>query len=273
MENKKKKKRLRVFLLLLLFLIVFTPYFLWYQNHHLVRTDYIYSSELVSDSLSGFRIVQISDLHNEVFGKDSENLVKMVRDAKPDIIVFTGDIVDSRHTDFYAALLFTSKAVEIAPCYYVTGNHEWRFEIEERNILFKGMMEQGVNIIEDMEVDFNGFTLVGISDASLLDNELKNMTYPDRLEVALCHKPQYFDFYSESDADLILSGHAHGGQFRLPFIGPVLSPGQGFFPKLAEGMHELNGTTMIVSRGLGNSRFPFRLFNYPEVVVVTLERK
>ena len=100
---------------------------------------------------------------------------------------------------------------------------------------------------------------------------LTNLTGEDRFEVVLAHRPQYFDIYAESDADLVLSGHAHGGQFRLPFVGGVYVPSQGLFPKYDEGVFSENGTTMVISRGLGNSRFPIRFNNRPEIVVIELE--
>lgn len=251
--------------------------FFWYENHHLVTTVYEYRSGTVGKELSGYRIVQISDLHNARFGKDNRKLLDQITSLNPDMIVITGDLVDSNHTNVERAVDFVRAAAEICPVYYVTGNHEYWLEDAERTELFAELEEAGAVILDNQRVsvsaDGGKFDLIGLDDGNLSDGTLKELIgqcEEETLKVVLAHEPQYFSRYSETDADLVLSGHAHGGQFILPFVGAVVAPDQGLFPEYTSGRHERNGTTMYISRGLGNSVIPVRLFNDPEIVCVEL---
>lgn len=249
--------------------ILFTIFCHW-QNNDIVISRYTYVD------LEGFRIAQISDLHNKSFGENNENLIELLEEENPDLIVITGDLVDSRKTDIEVALDFAKEAMEIAPVYYANGNHEERLSSEKLTQLYVGLKESGVIILENdyRLIDIgNGqdFYLVGINNKNLPDQTLKKLMKnleDDKITVLLAHRPQYISEYAKSEVDLIFSGHAHGGQIILPFIGGVLAPDQGFFPKYTSGKYELNDSTMIVSRGLGNSLFPLRLFNRPDLVIV-----
>jgi predicted MPP superfamily phosphohydrolase len=253
--------------------------FCTWQNNDIVITNYVYKSSRIEDDLSGYKIAQISDLHNKTFGKDQKKLLNKLLGVKPDLIVITGDIIDSNHTDINMALRFIKGAVEIAPVYYVTGNHEFWVEDQARDTLIKGMEQYGVTMLDNRVVNMSGvgdkgFYLVGLGDNNLADNTLKHLnTQLDRskLRIVLAHEPQYMEYYRDAGADLVLSGHAHGGQFRLPFVGGLVAPDQGFFPKYTSGMYVNGSTTMIVSRGLGNSIIPVRIFNRPEIVTITLQ--
>lgn len=247
--------------------------FCCWQNSMLTISRYSYASAEISKELNGFKIVQISDLHNKRFGKDQWRLLKKTADLEPDIIVITGDIVDSNHTNIDNALEFAEGAAEIAPTYYVTGNHEHWLDDDEFESLIAGLRESGVVILDDKQIEIEKndahFSLIGLDDLSLDGNVLKNMNLDDdEFNILLAHEPQYIVGYSMANIDLALTGHAHGGQFRLPFIGGVVAPDQGFFPKYTEGSHMSGGMTMIISRGLGNSIIPVRLFNFPEIVCV-----
>lgn len=249
--------------------------FCGWQNNMLTISRYSYVSAEISEEFDGFKIVQISDLHNKRFGKNQRRLLKKTADLEPDIIVITGDIVDSNHTDIDKALEFAEGAAEIAPTYYITGNHEHWLEDDEFESLLAGLRESGVKILDDertdVEKDGGHFSLIGIDDLSLGRNTLNNMNLnANEFNVLLAHEPQYIAKYSVANVDLALTGHAHGGQFRLPFIGGVVAPDQGFFPEYTEGSHTSGGMTMIISRGLGNSVIPVRLFNFPEIVSVEL---
>lgn len=169
-KDTRKLPSKRIWILIIIALI---PFFL-FQNKHLVITNYTYESDKLSPDLDGYRIVQISDLHNATFGKNNRKLLDAIKSCSPDMIV-------------------------------------------------------------------------------------------------LAHEPQYLQEYADAGADLVLSGHAHGGQFRLPFIGGLVAPDQGFLPKYTSGDYTIADTDMIVSRGLGNSIIPVRLFNYPEIVCVELK--
>ena len=238
-----------------------------YQDYHLVTTEYDIDLGLRQD----LTIVQISDLHNQVFGINEHILLDRIRECDPDIIVVTGDVVDSMHTSFPTALTFMTRAGEIAPVYYITGNHEWRFDQERLDTFISSLTSNGVTFLDDTYVETNGVILAGISDRSLRSFE-ENGAYgpfPDGSAVILlAHEPQYTSLYSYLNADLVLAGHIHGGQIIIPGRGGLLSPEVEFFPEYYSGIFDLGGTQMIVSRGLGNSAVPIRINNYPEIVLV-----
>ena len=280
-----KKKRiivLAVVAAVLLTLIIWTDW----GNTALELNTYTISSDRLPGAFDGYRIAHVSDLHNAEMGKDNEKLLDMLREAKPDIIAITGDLIDSRNTDIDIALQFTKAAMEIAPCYYVTGNHEAR--VSEFDELKEGMIELGVVVLEDgrIELEQSGetITLLGVKDPSfqtdylfgdsetVMQNKLQEIVNEeDSYTILLSHRPELFEVYTESKVDLVLSGHAHGGQFRLPFVGGLVAPNQGLFPKYDAGLYTEENTNMIVSKGVGNSILPFRFNNRPEVILIELK--
>ena len=161
----------------------------------------------------------------------------------------------------------------------MTGNHEaWKNDFEA----FEEPSDQiGVHVLhnkqETLEINGQSIELVGIDDpdfVSSVDNNLRvalQESESNKFKILLSHRPEAFETYVESNVDLVLSGHAHGGQFRLPFIGGLVAPNQGLFPEFSEGTHTKNQTTMIISRGLGNSIIPQRLFNRPHLIEITLK--
>ena len=281
-HNSKKRRRYAVGIIAAV-LIAMTVWIAW-GNSALMLTEVSITGENIPTAFSGFRIAQISDLHNAVFGKDNEKLLSRLEEAVPDIIVMTGDLVDSRHTDVAVALDFASRAVQIAPVYYVPGNHEAR--ISEYDALKSGLTDTGVALLEDEVafVDCSGerLTLIGVRDPSFSadylydEKEAMQITLSelvadaDGYTVLLSHRPELFESYVDSGVDLVFSGHAHGGQFRLPLIGGLVAPDQGFFPAYDAGLYTARNTNMVVSRGIGNSIIPFRANNRPEIVVVEL---
>ena len=222
-----------------------------------------------------------------------------IRECEPDMIVLTGDLVDSNHTNVDRAVQFVDEIVKICPVYYVTGNHEYWLEKSEYDELMSGLADAGVVILDNQVVEISRgdakFRLVGLDDRSLSDGTLEALFSDESIghdqagqkeetadnensekkefTVVLAHEPQYLARYASAGVDLVLSGHAHGGQFRLPFVGGIVAPDQGFLPEYTAGEYYMNGTEMIVSRGLGNSVIPVRLFNYPEIVCVELVGK
>lgn len=283
MKQTGKKQRLFIWAALLVLLA-----WLLHGNRNLVITEYRVNSNRIPEPFDGFRIVQISDLHNAQFGKENERLLERISGAEPDVIVLTGDLVDSRRTDVEIALSFAAEAVQIAPVYYVPGNHEAR--IQEYEQLKSDLTEAGVTVLENQKAQLNRdgmyITLMGISDPSFATDyllgdsravaaraikDLQNET--DGYTVLLSHRPELFDTYVSAGVDLVFSGHAHGGQFRIPFIGGLIAPNQGFFPEYDAGQFHRENTTMIVSRGVGNSILPVRINNPPELVVVELNRQ
>ena len=283
MTAKKKK-----FIFLAVAVIVLVALVIWiaWGNTALELNTYTISSSKLPQSFDGYRIAHVSDLHNTEMGKDNEKLLAMLRDADPDMIAITGDLIDSRNTDIEVALKFVREAVKIAPCYYVTGNHEAR--VNEYGELKAGMETAGVTVLEDVrtEISMEGatITLIGVNDPSyqtdylfgdsetVLNTKLEELHTEDgEFTVLLSHRPELFDAYTDHGIDLVLSGHAHGGQFRLPFIGGLVAPNQGFFPEYDAGIYTEGNTNMLVSRGIGNSILPFRINNRPEVILIELQ--
>ena len=255
------------------------------ENQALELNSYTISSQRLPTAFDGFRIAQVSDLHNTEMGANNEKLLTTLQDSHPDIIVFTGDLIDSRKTKVDVALEFAEQAMQIAPCYYVTGNHEAR--VDEYTALKEGLTSLGVAVLENArtEVELAGekITILGVDDPSFQENYLfgdaetvmrgKLSTFTsetDSFTILLSHRPELFDIYVEFGIDLVFSGHAHGGQFRLPLIGGAFAPNQGFFPKYDGGIFTQGNTSMIVSRGVGNSIIPFRINNKPEVILIEL---
>ena len=255
-------------------------------NTNLEITEYYVSSSRIPDPFDGFEIAQVSDLHNAEFGEGNSDLLALLSEVEPHVIVLTGDLIDSRHTDMDIALDFAGKAVQIAPVYYVTGNHEAR--VPEYEQLKTGLTDLGVTVLENQKVqiskDCESITLMGIQDPSFrtdyLFGEAESVSRQaitslqnesDGFTVLLSHRPELFDLYVNTGVDLVFSGHAHGGQFRLPVVGGLVAPNQGVFPKYDAGQFVGKNTTMIVSRGVGNSIFPFRINNPPEIVVAELK--
>ena len=284
MKKLNKKMVLIVSILVILCLGIWT---LW-GNTALEVNDYEIVSDRIPEAFSGFRIAQVSDLHNAEFGEGNEKLIELLSQTDPDMIVITGDLIDSRHTDIEIALEFAGQAIKLAPVYYVSGNHEAC--VHEYEDLKMGLVKAGVIVLEDQKVqikrDGESICILGIDDPSFQEDylfgdaasvtssalsELQNES--DVYTVLLAHRPELFETYVDAGVDLVFSGHAHGGQFRLPFIGGLVAPNQGFYPKYDAGLFSEGSTNMIISRGVGNSIIPIRLNNRPEIVVVTLRIK
>ena len=282
-----KKRKLMIVLTVVASLLIALVIWTVWGNTALELNTYTVSSGRLPEAFDGYRIAHISDLHNTEMGKDNDKLLNMLREAKPDIIAITGDLIDSRNTDIEIALQFVEEAVKIDPCYYVTGNHEARVS-EYFDDLKNGLTELGIIILEDERVDLDKnsetITLIGINDPSFKSDylfgdsetvvethlqELMNESYSFTL--LLSHRPELFEIYVNNEVDLVLSGHAHGGQFRLPFVGGLVAPNQGLFPKYDAGLYTEENTNMIVSRGIGNSILPFRFNNRPEVILIELQ--
>ena len=279
-----KKKKCIILSVVVVILIALVIWIAW-GNTALELNTYAVTSSRLPKSFDGYRIAHVSDLHNAEMGEDNEKLLAMLREADPDMIAITGDLIDSRNTDVEIALQFAREAVKIAPCYYVSGNHEAR--VNEYEELKTGLISAGVIILEDTqtEISIEGqtITLIGINDPSfqtdylfgdaetVMSSKVSELhTDGDGFTILLSHRPELFDTYTDHDIDLVLSGHAHGGQFRLPFIGGVVAPNQGLFPEYDAGIYTDGNTNMLVSRGVGNSILPFRINNRPEVILIEL---
>lgn len=244
--------------------------------------------EKIPAAFDGFVLCQVSDVHNEARGEGNAALLRALREAAPDLICITGDFLDSRRTDLDFALELAGQLAEIAPAVYVTGNHEAR--LKDLSALEAGLAARGVRVLRDgwtpLARGGEEIALLGLDDpgfaagedwtlAEGLDQTQARLSAllaqaGDRFSLVLSHRPELLPAYAEAGADLVLSGHAHGGQVRLPGIGGLFAPGQGILPRLTSGVHARGETRLVVSRGLGNSAFPLRVFNPPEIVTVTL---
>jgi len=282
----KIKKKHIVILAIVAVLILIIIWFA-YDNTDLETYKFNIKSEKIPAEFDNFRIVQVSDFHNSEFGENNEKLIAMLKQADADIFAITGDIIDSRKTNVDVAVSFANEVVKIAPTYYVNGNHESRVP-EEYEKLKQGLTDADVTILENSSVDITigdeKITLIGINDPTfrmeLVDDTMEqNIAHQlvsvipdnDNYKVLLAHRPEYFDVYA-GEVDLVLSGHAHGGQFIIPFVGGFVAPGQGFFPEYYKGSYIKENTEMIVSRGIGNSIIPFRANNKPEIVIAELTK-
>lgn len=262
---------------------VWSSFLLWivYQNKNIQITKYDITNSKIPKSFDKFRIVQISDYHNGTFAKNNEKLIQKIFDCNPDIIVITGDLFDGKDKDFSLCFDLIERLIKLAPVYFVTGNHEK--SIKECQDLKQHLEEIGVTVLENemTSIERNGesISLLGIQDLnfhkktkniqSVIQGLMKENTY----NILLSHRPEIFEDYVCSNVDLVFTGHTHGGQFRIPFIGGIYAPHQGFFPKYDAGLFVKNNTTMIVNRGLGQSSIPLRLNNNPEIVSVELHSK
>jgi uncharacterized protein len=261
--------------------------FLYIQNNLITVTKIELPLKNLPQGFNGYRIVQISDLQNKVFGNGNDILVYKIKNSNPDLIVITGDLIDAAKYNEEAILEFIDDINHIAPIYFITGNHEmygnYMLKLEPK------LNEKNIKILrnssENIERNGDTITLIGIDDpietqasknhitSEKLVQELgKTLSIRDasNFKILLSHRPEFFSLYAKNNIDLTFAGHAHGGQVRLPFIGGLYAPGQGFFPKYTSGKYELNNSTMIVSRGLGNSSIPQRILNQPEIIISVL---
>ena len=287
---KRVSKRLRLMIIILSIMALLAAIVVSWgmiENKSPVVTRYNVQSDRLPKEFSGYKIAQVSDLHNATVGKENVKVLELLKSVAPDIIVLTGDLIDSRKTKIDVAINFAKKANEIAPCYYVSGNHESR--LDDFDDFAKRLESVGVIVLKDQKlrlVDGDSYiTMIGVQDPAFTntypsdnDGEYMEKTLKalkgsdDGFTVLLSHRPELLTTYSSCDVDLVFSGHAHGGQFILPLIGGLYAPGQGFFPKYTQGVITDKNTNLVISRGVGNSAFPFRLNNRPEVVLVTLEK-
>ena len=261
--------------------------FCYYQNNKIDVTKYIHLSEKIEEDL---KVVHLSDLHS----KPSKKVLKVLDELCPDIIMITGDYINDHLKHHNKMLAYGKELTKRAPVFYITGNHERRLDCFDD--LMNELKEIGFTVLlnDIAEADINGnlITVLGLDEnqANFYDYKARKegtfvykdmKPYFDELDLrggfkfVLSHFPENFESvkelnYSQYDFDIQLSGHAHGGQFILPFIGPVYSPGQGLFPKYARGSKG-EKPKLIISRGLGNSEFPLRLFNHPEINVIMLK--
>lgn len=261
-------------------------FFTW-QNNDIIYTHVTHKTKKLPQGFDGFRIVHLSDIHNTLFGKEQERLIDMVDKASPEAIFITGDLIDKRRPGVQAAADLLRGLMKIAPVYYVSGNHE--YTSKEYGMLKGILITAGATMLEeDKTVLTRGedeVLLFGMKDYAFYGTgkgkaatraryyralkSLQKENDKQRFTILLSHRPELFTLYQRAGIEITFCGHAHGGQARLPLIGGLFAPGQGLFPRYTAGLYERRGSALVVSRGLGNSSFPLRCFNRPDVVVMT----
>lgn len=279
--------------------IIFCVLFLLYmylENFNLQVTNYTISSRGIPNGFDDVRFVVLADLHNNSFGRDNERLIHEINNAHPKFIVIAGDlIIGKEHCDYSVALSLLNRLSKQYSIYYGFGNHEQRimaggdhYDQNFTDYIHK-LKDMGVHILNNetytiyRKEDRIKITSVVIGNeffgkfkkADMETGYLQNLVgIPDNkcYNILIAHNPIYFKSYMKWGADLVLSGHLHGGIVRLPGFGGVISPQYELFPKYDAGEYHENGQTMLVSRGLGTHTIKLRAFNRPELMIVTLKR-
>ena len=282
MRDKKLRKKRRSGAIVFPLAALGIAAVLFVDNSGLFITNTLYELKVpgLPEAFSGFRIVQISDLHGEEFGENSGRLIEQVRSQSPDIIALTGDIVDFS-TDLAVLERLVPQLVEIAPVFYVSGNHEWGSRTISK---FEPILTQsGATYLKNeyipLERDGSRIILCGVEDPNSwadikhpdeLIDELRT-EYPDDVVVLLGHRNYWVTEYPNLDVSVILCGHAHGGIVRIPFVGGLLDTSHRLFPKYAVGVYESGNYQMVVSRGLSDPIPVPRFLNTPELVTIELQ--
>lgn len=273
-----KLNKIQKALLIFGIFIIYISIGLYYD---LTITSYDITSNKLPKSFDGFKIANISDLHCSYFGENQEELIDALVEYKPDIIVLTGDIIDEKNPDFHCIETLVSGITSIAPVYSVSGNHE---HSNYKNFLKLNALYESYNVtvLDDEEISItrgnDEIRLYGLSYFGTYTDDTMAHLLSDRLTIAnedyysilLNHRSDIFDELSEYQYDLVISGHTHGGIIRLPLVGGILSNDRTFFPKYDGGIFEQNNSTLISSKGLGESNSIPRFYNRRELVFITL---
>lgn len=265
---------------------------IYYDNNRLSTSKYKVSSQKLK-AFKGFKILQLSDLHSKNFGRDNNKLLELIDKEKPNIIVMTGDMINSRQGEFSTFISLAKKLVVSYETYFVEGNNETILAPSLRNELITTLKEAGIRVLLNEKVEiyreeeklniyglwfdieyykklhsgYNKDTYFSKEDMDKALGECERKEF----NILLAHNPLYFESYEEWGADLILSGHIHGGLIRLPGGRGLLSPERKFFPKYSEVRYIKNQSSLIVNRGLGGKILIPRVFNCPEVTIIEFE--
>lgn len=284
--ERKRKILLRIVSALLVVSLAF-GLFVFYDNFRLEVEHIPISSSKLSVSFDGFKIAHISDYHSRKSKIVNDLIFKALDEEKPDIIVITGDLIDCRSVDVPTAISFADKLTDITDVYYITGNHESNLLITDQWV-YIDFMEQlratGVKVLANETVkisaeDGTSVYLHGIDDPYLTKDrvDIKHATEStcsglvkgDGFNILLAHHPEQLDVYSEYGFDLVFSGHAHGGQITFFGFG-LFAPDQDGLPEYTSGLYEKGNTKMILSRGIGYSLAPLRVFCTPHLIITEL---
>ena len=274
MKNKKAKILLLVGTVLLA---------VWACDMRLKTVTYNIKSEKIDKKI---RVALITDLHGCWYGKEQQNLIKAVERENPDVVLLGGDIFDD-NVPWEKSEITVKLLAEKYPCYYVTGNHEyWSNEVDS---ILEIVEKYGIKVLsgtsDSIELNGQKINICGINDPDVVDYTTNGIAFDkqlkqaeeaankDEFSILLSHRPELAEHYQKYSFDLVLCGHAHGGQWILPGeLNGLYAPHQGVFPKYAGGRYDFENQTLIVSRGLAReSTFAPRIFNRPELVIVDIE--
>jgi predicted MPP superfamily phosphohydrolase len=271
--------------------------YLWCGVNLLQITHYTVTSSKLPKSFDGYKIVQLTDLHSITFGSDNKRLIDKINGLKPDLIVVTGDMMNSENDNGQVFEKLAAVLVKKYPVYCISGNHEEKVQQHPSNHIFANfkskLLAMGVKYIDNEKVQISrgrsSISLYGLtmplsyysSQSDIVNNGYylsrdritQRIGNPDKAQfnILLVHSPYFFSSYAEWGADLSFAGHLHGGVIRLPFLGGVISPDLTLFPKYDAGLFKKGGSEMIVGRGLGTSIVSIRILDQPEIVDVTLK--
>ena len=277
------KKMLKIIILSVLIVAVATIIYGLYCSNTIEIKNYSLSSDKINSQV---RFVFISDLHCKEYGNKNSDLVSKIKEQNPDFIAVGGDMVNKYSADDHVMRELLPQLAEIAPTYCILGNHELYIKDE---IDFNNDIDStGAKLLdnESVTLNINGekILLGGISDFPYYEYNAPDFNTPERYfwdefkesskdcySILLHHQPEYLEsIMQDSNVDLVMCGHTHGGAVQIPFVGGLFAPNQGFFPKYDKGEFEINGIKMIVSAGLGDAYPVLRLNNCPEISVVEI---
>ncbi|MBR4950210.1 MAG: metallophosphoesterase [Clostridia bacterium] len=273
----------------IIFLVIAIILFIYIDNNILIKEEYNLYSKVPKE----IKIIHLSDLHGKSFGKNNSRLLKKIGKENPDLIFFTGDLITAGQKDIKKTTDFLCELSKSCPVFFVSGNHEFRKNQKEEveSLLKDGDVIVLNNNIEKINIKETSINILGLSYMQgdfkdYVDMIKKEFCYPDLseyikplencdgLKIILSHYPENFSLAGEKsldkfDFDYYFAGHAHGGQFRFPFIKGIYAAGQGLFPKYTKGVYG-KGPKMILTSGLGTGTIPIRIFNAPRIFLIKI---
>ncbi len=274
MKKVKSKKILIIALIVMVILCIFE---MIHSNTYIEVENIIVNSQEIPQNFDDVKIAHISDYHNK---SNYDKLIELISENEVNYIFITGDITDGIRPNTKKSIEFLEKVSKVAPCYMVWGNHDFKIGDNSFNEVKKYAEENGITILENeftyLERDNEKILLTG-TDGIDYEEMLKNYPEDEIFSMWLHHYPEDFktitddSLRAENQVDLLFTGHAHGGLIRLPFIDGLYAPGQSFFPEYTSGRYELNGSQMIVSRGVGNSGYTKRFADPFHLIICTLQ--
>lgn len=275
-------------------IVILAIFFIWvilYDTHRFVIVRHTFTSDKVKKP---FRMIMLSDMHNKQYGRENQLLIKAIEEQNPDAIVIAGDMLTANKKEsFEPAVQLLSKLAEKYPVYYSNGNHEHKIRLYKEKFgemyenYFSRLEEAGIRPLINAHVQLQdkGIAIYGLEieheyyqryhTKPMKEKYLEHILGKGQEEyytVLLAHNPEYFPEYAKWGADLVFSGHIHGGIMRLPVLGGVISPAIRFFPQYDGGLFHKDNSTMILGRGIGTHTPNVRVFNPAELIVVDVDR-